>query len=51
MAQQILHRADVVARLQQVRRQGMAQHMRRRRLGDASSHHRALEGTLEGLVV
>jgi lambda repressor-like predicted transcriptional regulator len=51
VTEQLLHRADVIASLQQVRGKGMAQRMRRGRLGDACALHGALEGPLKGLVV
>ena len=47
MTQQFLHRADVVASLQQMGGEGMAQRVRRRRLVDAGLLRGQLEGTLE----
>ena len=47
MAEQLLHGADVVARLQQVRGKGVAQRVRRGGLLDAGLAQCELEGTLE----
>src|SRR5450432_3988469 len=47
MAQQLLHRADVVAILKQVGREAMAQRMATRRLADAGPAHSPLDGTLD----
>ncbi len=51
VTQQFLHRADVVAALQQVGREGMAQGVRRGRLGNSCLDQGALDGPLQGLFV
>ncbi len=51
MAQQYLHVADVATRLQQMRREAIAQRVRHGWRVDAGHLHGALERTLEGLVV
>ena len=46
MAEKLLDSLDVIARLQQVRRERMAQHVRRARLVDSRVLGRALDGAL-----
>ena len=51
VAEQFLHRADVVATFEQVRGEGMAQRVRRYRLDDARRARRLLDGALHALLV
>ncbi|MOA10587.1 hypothetical protein D3C78_1304840 [compost metagenome] len=51
MAQQLLHRADVLTTLQQMGRKAVAQRMRRSKLDDPSRLHCPLEAPLDALLV
>jgi len=50
VAEQLLHRTDVVPRLEQVCSERMAQRVRRGGLGDAGVPHCLAHGALEGLI-
>jgi hypothetical protein len=50
VAEQLLDRADIVTRFQQMRRERMAQCVRRREFGDAGIAHRLAHRALERLV-
>ncbi len=51
MAEQFLNRADVVARLRQMRGEAVAQDVRRHRLRDARAMRRARDRALDDLLV
>lgn len=51
MPEQLLHRTDVVTALQQVRRERMAQRVRRHRFGDAGALRGAAHGPLHALFI
>ena len=51
MTQELLHGANVITRLEQVRGEGVPQGVRRGRLGDAGVAERPLERTLKSLFV
>jgi hypothetical protein len=50
MPEQILHRSDVVPRLQQVGGERVPQRVRRGLFGDAGLRHSAFERALKGLI-
>jgi len=50
VAQQLLHRADVVTRLDQVRREGVPQRVGRGRFVDTGAAHRSLHRALHALL-
>lgn len=51
MAEELLHRPDVVAALEEVRREGVTERVAPRRLRDPSADHRHPDDALEGRLV
>src|SRR5262245_22096841 len=51
MAEQLLDRANVVARLEEMRREAVAQRVRRRRLDDSGAAHGTLHRPLHALLL